>query len=1563
MTERLNVAAQQANLSPDEKQKVAALSKLVDQHKSLLDMPAVQAQQKFFTLPQDQQDSLVTFMGNDPVETNRSPLGTAAHYIGAGLKRGLGALNEASDFMTRLYRAYQLASEKGVGSLTTNPFKQPKKIVEAWQESNDKGELLYNKARINDATTKYGPDLVWIAQKVTEKTPWAEIQAQATTDAQKRLVADISAGKNKLFQDAYDAVFASKYSPGRQLANQVLPEALEGSGPLYKAISGSTDAAYRWFADPTLFLGKAKKAYEVANYAIVKVAGNAQKIDEVFSKPAVTRFFDTYGSELEKLAQARKADKPLEAAAASTNLKRLAPEFGPAAVDELIRAGVKNSDTAKAYLQNSADVQAVLLGQSARRTPLIPRLDARRQARIAYYTATNKLFNIDEVGQKVVQSLYGTSPQYQDIITGITKSEDAARLEQQVGRIKKIKGSDGALRMPLSQIQGRLDRFARKFTTTPFFKDGVFDVMAADAPTKIYQLARIANTRYHSKIIAEAFAAGGEGQRKDIVTGLWNTIAEIRGVSKSSAGRTYMQEFAGRGVEKKYAPDIVIDGIVKGNPAEFAGEQMALFPYQLSSSMVMPSVNDLDRLSARSGIINKIVGLSHQKWAERLTNGWSFLTLAGPRFVLRNATEDVLFTLANGSNTWGLIKGRNLSTLYRIAKAQGGDLTALQKLKKSLLLDTASGELGAINKFVKAGKMKQYAEKVNNANSYEEVRNIFAEAVLESNLPFDIGAKESRYVSEWVKHGHIDDVFDDVTEGAKNAMTATGSYGALTNDVSKFGKMAVLQIDDVKYRRSTGDKAFTQFNPTANQQAKVSWMFQIGVMASDDIGKIAIRNIENEAAAVAAIKDYLLKLPKEDLDKFRLYTSGGTVENHAYRAFAAAKNLFVKKDGKTLNKALVDKVRYYNPKGEIVVNSKRLSIHDLPTSPADAPEYISGPTLVPVSTSDNFAGSIFDKGWDAMGEANARWSREPIVIREYNKYRQQMENSGLEKRIIESFTAGLKGDEYKRAYDRAMQHVVSLAEDMAKDSTLAYIDNPAVRSQLAMAGRNFGRFYRATEDFYRRLGRAVRYNPESIARASLTYEGVAHSGFIQKDENGEEYFFYPGVNQVYKAVGGILGAFGLEGSNKIPLPVQFSAKLKMITPSFNPDSLFPTFSGPISAISMKAVFALVPALDKYEKNLLGTYSEDQPVIQAIFPAHINRLIALMDRNERNSQYASGFRKAATYAVAAGLAPKPELNKNTGNIEISLGALKKFKDIIGVATLNVLFTRFALGFFVPASPQVTLKSDMAKWVRDNGAVSWKSAFTAMLKQNGGDYQKAIGEWIKYYPDQLAYTVSESESPAVAFVNSSKAAGQWVAKNKKLISDYPQAAMFFLPDSGDFDFTTYKLMLSSKIKESKTITDFLRQVETAKDESIYYQKVDEYNAKLAQSFDPYSKSKLKDEFDTWKKEYLGARPALREELVKNAQNANLRNDALRDLERLMADKQANLDPKIKESIQKMLTTYSDYVQKRDAMIGSGSSASYLKDIMKQNTKTELENISLTNRNARNLWYTLFSKLMRD
>jgi hypothetical protein len=223
--------------------------------------------------------------------------------------------------------------------------------------------------------------------------------------------------------------------------------------------------------------------------------------------------------------------------------------------------------------------------------------------------------------------------------------------------------------MPLDMIQGRIDRFAAKFTTIPYFMDGFFDVMSPDAATQVYRVARLANSRYHSKMIAEAFAAGSEGQRKQIFTGLWNTVAEIRGVSKSKAGASIWTSLQDAVLKRIYAADIVVNGVNKGNPAQFGEQQLALFPYQLSSGIAVPSVVDLDRLTVRSGIINKMLRpISSKMGWIKLLSGWVIGTLAGPRFAVRNATEDLMMHLAVGDSPWGIVKGRAFSTRLRLAK-------------------------------------------------------------------------------------------------------------------------------------------------------------------------------------------------------------------------------------------------------------------------------------------------------------------------------------------------------------------------------------------------------------------------------------------------------------------------------------------------------------------------------------------------------------------------------------------------------------------------------------------------------------------------------------------------------------------------------------------------------------------------------------------------------------------------------------------------------------------------------------------------------------------------------
>jgi hypothetical protein len=268
----LIAAAAQAGLNPSQKSQVDGLAKLLDSHKTLLALPAPVAQQKFGQMTQDQQNAHLAMFGESedaPPEQKRGWFGTAFHYATAPIKAVIGgtfaALTEVSDAMTRLYRTGAIAADQGVN------------IGKAFEIANDKGDMVFSPDRISRAKKEFGNDLINVAMKVAGGTPLDKIIAEGT-EIEKQIArrADLRYSTEediKDFQNALDKVNAAKYSPGRALANILLPGSMEGSGFLYKGISGLGDATYRIFADPTLILGKAKKAYDAGDFLLFNVIG------------------------------------------------------------------------------------------------------------------------------------------------------------------------------------------------------------------------------------------------------------------------------------------------------------------------------------------------------------------------------------------------------------------------------------------------------------------------------------------------------------------------------------------------------------------------------------------------------------------------------------------------------------------------------------------------------------------------------------------------------------------------------------------------------------------------------------------------------------------------------------------------------------------------------------------------------------------------------------------------------------------------------------------------------------------------------------------------------------------------------------------------------------------------------------------------------------------------------------------------------------------------------------------------------------------------------------------
>ena len=1613
MSDSLKAASMAAGLTEAEKREVNALIKAVTVHKQLSNLPADVANKVYNSKPVSQQQSLATTFGTeDPVtKPEKGWLGTAWHYTGgaawnAGSKL-MNGLQNVSDFTTRLYRTAAIGLTQGMG------------LSDAWDEANDKGDKVFNPGRIGDAKAKFGNTAVSIAMRIAAGEEPEKIIASATPEEAKYVqLAYKKAGtqaEQDLFQDTLDAVNASKYSPGRQVANLLLPKQIEGSGLAYKLVSGVVDAAYRVFADPLIIGGKVSNAYKVSKYSVDVLYGNfakgGQKLQDYFASANGKAFWDTYGAKLDELKNARKAGDAEAARIADAEVRRLAPEFGSAVVDDFLKADqpVTNALTAQAYFENADNALKMIKGSIGRKRVVMPVLDAKRKSRIAIATTANKIFDIDKMGSKYVEATYfGDATTTDGIKNTIINGKKTT-----VAEVGADDNPKEVARFSMAMIMKRLDRAKAKFAIAPIFRDDTFDVTSKDAPEQMYRLARLVMTKRDSQLLQQTFASVDDvGERKEMFYGLWSTIADIRGLSKTEPGQLIVRRLTGK-------------GDVKFQVGRFGDEfeDLGALPSDYNEFVSAPSLVDIDRAAARSTLVSRMLGTANKDWVDKMTGAWSFLTLAGPRYAIRNATEDLMVALAIGQVTpWGLAKSRYLSTRINTALGVRKGLTKGEKIAEDPLgsvmrilnkneaakyqeeiaglddairnakaeIKTLRAELKATDKVLNPGKVIDIERRIDELRAktqgglVQQTRNILARSLSEgrvNRLRTKLGAnllddEELQFLAEQITYGNIDNTLSVVSEGGFNFVTGNDYITRTVNFQKATGvRMSALEINvpSNMYSRARGERGFKKIAlGQQDEAAMIAWLMRISYYANDELGAIALANVDSPDA-VKLVYDWIIKHP-EFTKNARLAAQGVDEMQHAKIVVNRAKEIVAKRKlddagNAVINKDLLDKMRVYDDEKNQYVISGRLSLDDLPENLDDIPEYVIGPTLVPVADAGSYTASIMTKGWTWLGLANARLSREPLVINEMVKIRKQMKKTGFYDAYINSFLKNVdptKPAKVEAATNLAKRKLAEAIEERATSQVLQYVDNPLVRSQIAFSSRNFARFYRATEDFYRRVYRAVRYNPESIVKAGLTYEGITHSGWVQKDDQGEPYFVYPGIEPVYRAVQGALQALGVPAEFKTPLPIQFGAQLKMITPSLNPDSLAPTFAGPLSGVSVKVVSNLVGifnpgAADTITQLALGKYAVDQSMVSAFLPAHINRLYAAMNQDERDSQYASAWRKAVTYLEAGGHGLPKKYDEAGNLIPPSAQELEDYRLRVKNTTISILGTRFVFGFFAPASPQVQLKSDMAEWVRDNGRANFKQLWNKLLDQYPGDYDAAMAKWVELYPDQIPFTVPESERSTVAYFRYAEESGAFVEQNKDLFKKFPQGAAFLIPHKAGFSWDAYKTMTDMGLKRNKSVADYLREVQTASDLQTYYAKKDAYEQSLTQVGTDFERSQLRKEFTDWKTLFFAGRPLVAEELSQGSQKAIERINAINDL-RAMLEAKPNAMPATENKLREMLDLYDTYKNERKALdVISGGT--FLAQMLKDDTIVKMRQLSEFNENTKSAYNVLFASLLGD
>ncbi len=176
-----------------------------------------------------------------------------------------------------------------------------------------------------------------------------------------------------------------------------------------------------------------------------------------------------------------------------------------------------------------------------------------------------------------------------------------------------------------------------------------------------------------------------------------------------------------------------------------------------------------------------------------------------------------------------------------------------------------------------------------------------------------------------------------------------------------------------------------------------------------------------------------------------------------------------------------DKELGYETGAQLRINDPKWRVKNAEISkdkPYSRPETLMGREIVPL-TGKNAPEIIYrtiNSGYGWMGKQIALLDREPITLANYFMFRKQLMKT--EANTKKSLMANNLGEEGADSIARASAHETAM--NLARNRTLGFVDNGDVRTNLAYSLRTLGRYYRATEDFYRRAGRLVKYESRLI---------------------------------------------------------------------------------------------------------------------------------------------------------------------------------------------------------------------------------------------------------------------------------------------------------------------------------------------------------------------------------------------------------------------------------------------------------------------------------------------------
>ena len=549
------------------------------------------------------------------------------------------------------------------------------------------------------------------------------------------------------------------------------------------------------------------------------------------------------------------------------------------------------------------------------------------------------------------------------------------------------------------------------------------------------------------------------------------------------------------------------------------------------------------------------------------------------------------------------------------------------------------------------------------------------------------------------------------------------------------------------------------------------------------------------------------------------------------------------------------------------------------------------------------------------------------------------------------------------ADDIAEKRFTELATREAADTILKYADNPAIRSNFAYSARTVGRYYRATEDFYRRIYRMKDVSPRVLYRMRLAHVGLDATGGIHYDQNNDPYVMMPMDDILFRATDTTMRVLTGNSGYSQPQFNELTLKLRMVNPSFSQDAGVPTLSGPnsgLSVIGFKNILGSVPGslpfigkkidptmeqvAEKIDTFALGNIGDNMDIRRAIVPASLQRIWSILPFDEKNRQEVTAAQQAMAYNAANGRYLDPNATEEEKN---------EYLKNIRISAHNVIALRNILGLISPVAPSAQDSKGIPDYIKTTGINSLRGEFFDILnsisKMNAGDvddpYELALSTFIGKYPGKLIYTVSPTEKGSKVVIKNTEALKGWAIKNKGLISTYGESAYIFAPQVGEFNAATYNWLKSAELIENKTLEKYYEDLMVAEDKNTYYQIAKEQRAALEAESDPELRAQIIKEATAARNSLKAANPLLNPALIGEGNNIGDEEVMLGKVEQMIGSENTPIEAGTRQRMSIAIRLMRDYIAfARSPEIGNIVNAVEMKAERKRLIEEQLKDLML-------------------